>query len=101
MAKMTTEELMKAASEKQPSTMKVKFRGTVVDLTEITLNKVTSPYAIVQYETFDDAGSLTNAWVAAVEVVKSIGDSVIVKEVRTKDKIRTEQLSVYKRQTTK
>ena len=100
MSKMTTKELLEAAKS-APSPMKVKFRGTVVDLTEITLNKVTSPYAIVQYETFDDAGSLTNAWVAAVEVVKSIGDSVIVKEVRTKDKIRTEQLSVYRRQTTK
>ena len=99
--KMTTEELMKAASAKQPSEKKVKFRAAVVDLTEITLNKVTSAYAIVQYETFDEAGSLSNAWVAAVPVVKEVGDSVIVLETRTKDKIKTEQLSVYKRQTTK
>ena len=99
--KMTTEELMKAASAKQPSANKVKFRAAVVDLTEITLNKVTSAYAIVQYETFDEAGSLSNAWVAAVPVVKEVGDSVIVLETRTKDKIKTEQLSVYKRQTTK
>lgn len=100
MSKMTTKELLEAA-QSAPSPVKVKFRGTVVDLTEITLNRVTDTYAIVQYETFDEAGSLTNAWVAAVQVVKSIGDSVIVKEVRTKDKIRTEQLSVYRRQTTK
>lgn len=99
MSKLTVAQVL--ASKSAPSEMKVKFRGTVVDVTEITLNKVTSPYAIVQYETFDEAGSLTNAWVAAVQVVKSIGDSVIVKEVRTKDKVRTEQLSVYRRQTTK
>jgi hypothetical protein len=99
MAKLTVAEIL--SSKSAPSPMKVKFRGTVVDVTEITLNKVKNEYAIVQYETFDDAGSLTNAWVSAVEIVKSIGDSVIVKEVRTKDKIRTEQLSVYRRQTTK
>ena len=98
-SKMTVAEIL--ASKSGPSEKKVKFRAAVVDLTEITLNKVTSAYAIVQYETFDEAGSLSNAWVAAVPVVKEVGDSVIVLETRTKDKIKTEQLSVYKRQTTK
>jgi len=101
MAKVTTEELMKAASAKQPSANKVKFRAAVIDLTDITLNKVTSPYAIVQYETFDEAGSPSNAWIAAVPVVKQVGDTVIVRETRGKGADRTEQLSVYMRKTTK
>jgi hypothetical protein len=99
MAKTTVDSLLAAKSA--PSPKKVKFRAAVIDLTDITLNKVTSPYAIVQYETFDEAGEPSNAWIAAVPVVKQVGDTVIVRETRGKGEDRTEQLSVYMRKTTK